>query len=95
MAQCKAVTKRGTPCTLPALPGSDYCRFHQKYQADSAPPEAAPSTAEEGKVAVQYLGRGTYWVAGFEFSPATPIHKVSRPLAEHLLKMPALFKLTE
>jgi hypothetical protein len=26
---CHAVTKAGTPCKLPAQPGSDYCHIHQ------------------------------------------------------------------
>lgn len=30
--RCIAITKAGTPCKLPARPGSDYCVFHQKLQ---------------------------------------------------------------
>ena len=30
--RCIAITRAGTPCKLPARPGSDYCVFHQKLQ---------------------------------------------------------------
>ena len=31
---CKASKKDGTPCSVPALPGSDYCFFHDPSRAD-------------------------------------------------------------
>uniref|UniRef100_A0A7C4L045 BMC domain-containing protein n=1 Tax=Bellilinea caldifistulae TaxID=360411 RepID=A0A7C4L045_9CHLR len=34
--RCIAITKTGTPCKLPARPGSDYCVFHQKLAGKTA-----------------------------------------------------------
>jgi len=103
MATCKAVTRRGAPCRQPALPGSNYCRFHAHLVENVAMDVATNVATEEEhvviktgreKVRVRYLGRGSYWVAGYEFTPETPVHEVPEKLAEYLLQT-ELFELEE
>lgn len=105
MAKCKAVTRRGTPCSRPALPGADYCAVHQPKAPLSSedPPIGESGTAEETmiirvgerKVKIRYLGRGSYWVAGYQFTPEAAVQEVPEKLAEFLIGSGEPFELAE
>ena len=107
MAKCKAVTRRGTPCSRPALPGSDYCAVHQpKAPPSSGDPSASVAESEtaeetmiirvgERKVKIRYLGRGSYWVAGYQFTPEAAVQEVPEKLAEFLIDSGEPFELAE
>lgn len=90
MAKCRALTKAGKPCHNEALPGSDYCRFHQALAGQPAegaqPEENMVIRTEPLKVRIRYIGEGTYQVADYLFTPEEREHEVPEKLAELLLE---------
>lgn len=90
MAQCAATTRTGERCKNEALPGSEFCRVHRKEET------AVVILTQPRRVAIRYVGKGSYYVAGFEFTPERPVHEVPERLAEFLLDTePELFVLEE
>lgn len=91
MAQCQALTKSGQPCKNEALPGSSFCRVHQRNEEGAVIIQVGPR-----KVRLQYMGQGQYLVAGYLFTKDQPVHEVPERLAEYLLDSePELFTLVE
>lgn len=90
MPRCRATTRSGAPCRNEALPGSDYCRFHQ-------PKEGEMIVVKEPRlVRIRYLGASVYQVGSRVFSPREREQEVPERLAEFLLDTePELFELAE
>jgi hypothetical protein len=80
------------------LPGSDYCAAHQPKASTSENPEqkeAMVIRTGERKVKIRYLGRGSYWVAGYQFTPEAAVQEVPEKLAEFLIESGEPFELAE
>lgn len=93
--RCRALTKDGTQCKNEALEGSEFCWIHQGYDGPLAPEGSTQVDAEEEEVLVKvegrktykvrYLGRGSYWIAGYHFTTDRPVQEVPEEVAEILL----------
>ncbi len=107
MPNCKALTKAGEPCKRLALPGQDFCAIHAAAHSNNEESDVVTTTLSAGggpvqfinknrTVKVRYIGNGTYWVSGFEFSPRERIHEVPYELADYLIEqVPELFEPAE
>jgi hypothetical protein len=49
----------------------------------------------ERKVKIRYLGRGSYWVAGYQFTPENAVQEVPEKLADYLIDSGGPFELAE
>lgn len=92
MAQCQAITRGGVRCRNEALPGSNYCRVHQRRE----PTPMRPMVLGGETRRVRYLGRAPFLAGPVTFSPSQPVAELPMDQALYLTgKLPGLFRLEE